>query len=171
VNEAVDVSGGGVLYPPGLPAVDLADLLARTLEDAEGMAARRQACRTLIEERFSTAVMVRSIVKLYEDAPASSLGIIPSLKTRWRLSPLRWKTYVKHRWEPGCEQYKASEDLWRSGEQVLATAALRASMASSPTIFLRRRRLVHGLRVLKGASTRRDEAVVGPATESQLEAK
>jgi glycosyltransferase involved in cell wall biosynthesis len=141
VNESLDKNRGGVLYPPDMAPERLTNLILRTLDDRQKMEWRRRACREFVASNFSIDMTARAYLRLYEAAPFGSRGMIARMRTRLRLSPFRWKTYVQHRWRAGIRQFAAAKQLLEAGKTRLAAVAMRASVATAPTIFVRPQRL------------------------------
>ncbi len=84
VNECVDPTQGGVLYPVGLEAADLAGLVLDTISDRGAMRWRREACVRYVRRRFSLEQMVCEYLRVYQDALYRG---VPALAGRgaWRL--------------------------------------------------------------------------------------
>jgi hypothetical protein len=144
----LDVYRGGTLYPPDASPDELADLVQRALGDPERMAWRRRESRGFVVDNFNIEQTARAYLAIYERAPFASRGLVPRLRHRVGRSPLNWKSYLNYCWSPGIHQFAVSKQLFASGERKLARAAVRAAVSTSPTIFIRPKRLYHYLRTL-----------------------
>jgi hypothetical protein len=52
-----------------------------------------------------------------------------------------WEEYVEHRWSVGHCQYEAAQKLADQGDWRLARIAVRTSLVTSPTLYVRPKRL------------------------------
>lgn len=147
-NECVDPGHGGLLYPYGCPADDLLDLVRRTVADAAGMRRRSVACAAYVRARFDVRRMAEEYLRFYREAPYPPYGsLVSRARKRLALSPLtNWRNYVEYRWSPGYRQFEASQRLAKEDHWTLARDALRASVATSPTIFAKPSRMAFLLR-------------------------
>jgi glycosyltransferase involved in cell wall biosynthesis len=147
VNECVNPTRGGILYPLETSAKDLADLIVKSLGDTNRMAERRSECVRYIGEHFDVEVMARKYIEVYKKILHYRRRPLRGITTRLRLSPVNWKGYVETRWGPGLNQYEAAIELDKRGQARLAFAASRASFQMCPTLYLRPRRLIDFLRI------------------------
>jgi glycosyltransferase involved in cell wall biosynthesis len=144
INECVDPDHGGVLYPFAIAPEDLAGLIVGVVQDKAQLARRREACVRYVNERFTMGRIAREYERVYREALQSRRKYWSGLRTRLRLAPLLyWRDYVAHRWGPGQCQYEASRRLAARGEWSLASMTVRASVLTSPTIFLRPERMAY----------------------------
>jgi hypothetical protein len=128
------------LYPADLPSVDLARLIIDTVADSTSVRARGRQCADYVRERFSVERMTAEYLRIYQQAPDRPVA------QAWthRLSPHRqWHDYLEQRWPEGERQYELSRALANAGEWDLAKAAVRGSLMTSPTLYLRAGRLAH----------------------------
>ncbi|MEJ7616718.1 MAG: glycosyltransferase family 4 protein [Pyrinomonadaceae bacterium] len=148
VNECVNPEHGGVLYPSEMEAEQLASLVIATLSDKEKMAWRGKQGSQYVRARFSLEKMAREYLSIYNEAPYPVRGgFLTRLSARLRLSPLfHWKAYVDQRWPIGRLQYELSQKFVKKGESELAAGAARASLTTSPTIYVKPGRAAHFLR-------------------------
>jgi glycosyltransferase involved in cell wall biosynthesis len=149
VNECVVPELGGVLYPLDTPPQQLATLIIDTVSDREGMRRRQAQALAYAREAFSVRRMAADYLRIYNDAP---FGVVDDLRARWRarlrLSPIAHRSaYMGQRCGVGYRQYATSQQLADAGEARLAMASCRASLHTSPTIFLKPARLAHLMRL------------------------
>jgi hypothetical protein len=144
-NECVSPQHGGLLYPVGMPGDAVAALIAESLGDRPRIQLWQHAAGAHVRQRFSLQRMAEQYLAIYAEPPAFSAGDVASrMKARLRLSPLvHWNDYLEQRWGVGYEQFVASRALAERGEWRLAAGAGRASLRTSPTIFLKPQRLAH----------------------------
>ncbi|HEY0077656.1 MAG TPA: glycosyltransferase family 4 protein [Pyrinomonadaceae bacterium] len=163
VNEVVRPEHGGLLYPFGLEADQLAKLLLDTLGDREAMRERREACARFAHEQFSLRRMARDYTRIYGEALEARSRRSARTHARLWLAPLLdWDDYVERRWTAGVRQYETSRKLAGQGERALAAAAARLSFVTCPTIYARPARLAHLLKILlrpAGLSGERGDAI------------
>jgi glycosyltransferase involved in cell wall biosynthesis len=154
VNECVDSAHGGQLYAADTPPEALARLVVLALADRNDMAARGRACRDWISERFSLERMAAEYLRVYQECPYARADDQGGNGAGRRVSPLLHPgAYIERHWVAGHRQYEASSVLAAGREWSLASAAVRASVATCPTLYARPRRLVHLIRTL-GAGAR-----------------
>ena len=144
-NECVFPEHGGVLFPAAMPGDEVAALVAQTLSDERRLRQRQDAARSFVRAHFSLRRMAERYAALYVQGPRGSAGDMAArVRARLRLSPLvHWSDYLEQRWGVGYEQFVSSRVLAEGGEWRLAAGAGRASLRTSPTIFLKPRRLAH----------------------------
>jgi hypothetical protein len=165
-NECVDPAHGGMLYPYGIANDQLAELVTNVVRESEGMRARGAKCADYVRKAFSLDRMVLEYLRVYEEAPSRPAA---SLRERWRgrlaLSPLlHWNSYLEYCWSVGERQYGASQKLAQYGEWKLARQAAHASVMTSPTIYMRPRRLAHLLQAnVRALSGSLDSAPLSPS--------
>jgi hypothetical protein len=58
----------------------------------------------------------------------------------------RWKDYVEHRWSVGHCQYEAAQKLASQRDWKLARIAVRTSLVTSPTLYVRPKRFAFLMR-------------------------
>lgn len=155
VNEAVLPDDGGVLYPSWLDAPELARIVIDAVRDRATMRARQLAAATHVREHFGLDRMAQEYLRVYRAAPLAA-ETRARVRARLRFSPMvNWQTYLEYRWGVGQAQYEALREFARTGEWRLAAGAGRASFSTSPTIFVKPRRLANLLKVqLLQASSR-----------------
>jgi glycosyltransferase involved in cell wall biosynthesis len=147
VNECVDPSRGGILYPPEAAPEVVAEMIVAAVRDMDGMRERGAKCVRLVREKFSLERMVEDYLRVYRAALTARPRDWSGIPARLRLSPVfSWRNYVAHRWGPGRRQYEASRRLAKRGDWALASVAARASASMSPTIYVRLERLTHLLK-------------------------
>ena len=134
VNECVSIEHGGVLYPDGTGADALASLIVDTLADRAEVAARQTAAARFAAERFSLERLVREYTRLYSASKPRRRGVVRARRTADDRSQRLGVAY---------RQFEASLELHRRGATTLAAAAARAALVTTPTMYLRPRRLVH----------------------------
>ncbi|MDB5309387.1 MAG: family glycosyltransferase [Gemmataceae bacterium] len=157
VNEAVDPTRGGVIYPPDLPADGLARLVLQTLSDRESMAARGRASRRFAVERFGHTRMVGEYLAAYQSVLATPRRMLRRPAGGFFRSFVRFRSphYIAHYWAAGHSQFVAAEKLLESGDRLVAKAAVAASLLTCPTLFLRPRRLSHLVAAWRGCHLHR----------------
>jgi glycosyltransferase involved in cell wall biosynthesis len=149
VNEVVDPAQGGVLYPYETKPEQLATLVIETLRDVKGMARRREACARFAHEKFSLERMAQDYERIYREALAPGQKSSRVMRARVALGPLlNWKDYVERRWTAGLALYEASAKLAAQQEWDLAADLAWLSFYTSPSIYLRPRRLAQLLRIV-----------------------
>ena len=151
VNECVDPAQGGLLYQSGMEPGQLANLVIDTLRDTQRMRWRRETCARYAREEFSLERMARDYIRIYHETLDNSerKSAPVGIRARLWLAPLLdWKDYVERRWTAGCRQYETSRKLAEQGEWRLASAAVRLSLVTCPTLYARPARLAHLLRTL-----------------------
>jgi hypothetical protein len=171
VNEAVSRQHGGVLYPFGSPADELASLVIATVKDVEGMRQRQAAAAAYVREHFSLERMAAQYCRLY-GAPPSGAPVAPArIRARLRLSPLlHWEDYLRTRWGVGALQYAASLEFSASGQWRLAAGVIRSAVQTGPTLFANPRRFAHLVRTLVRAFAGRVRATrLARSTERALQ--
>jgi glycosyltransferase involved in cell wall biosynthesis len=140
VSETISPAHGGVLYPSWLPATDLADLVLTALADRERLRASGHEAAGYVRGQFSLGQMAERYLRIYNEAPYRATGSVRS-RLRARLPLLQWRRYLDHNCGVGYEQYDVSRQLAEAHEWRLAAGALRASVRTSPTIYIRPQRL------------------------------
>jgi len=142
-NECVVPAHGGVLYPFDMHADKLAALVLETLRKTDEMKWRRSACARYVRQQFGLDRMAQDYLRIYQEAPYRRRGTyMAGVRARRRLSPLRhWDDYVAHRWVVGHRQYDLSEEFAQRGEWQLAKAMARDALVTSPTIYVRPKRI------------------------------
>jgi glycosyltransferase involved in cell wall biosynthesis len=80
VNECVEPAHGGVLYPLGLEAADLAGLILDAISDRGAMQWRREACVRYIRGRFGLQRMAQGYLRVYAAAPFHP---VPRVREPW----------------------------------------------------------------------------------------
>lgn len=149
VNEVVDPAHGGVLYPYDTEPERLAALVIKTLGDVEGMRRRRDACARFAHEKFSLERMAQDYVRIYQEALAPGRKSGLRMRARVALGPLlNWGDYIERRWTAGLAHYEASIRLAAEQEWELAGALAWLSLYTSPSLYLRPRRLAQLLRII-----------------------
>ena len=148
-NECVSAQHGGVLYPVELDGSVVASRILDALRDPVTMEARQHAAAAYVEEHFSVQRMADRYRSIYEEAPYPAVGDRTMRgRARRRLSPLwHYRDYLDQRWGVGDLQYGASRTLAEGGWGRLAAGAARASLRTSPTLFLKTERLAHLVKV------------------------
>ncbi len=142
-NECVSPEHGGVLFPLETPAAELADRVLSTLRDREALRTSQYRASHYVHEQFSLSRMAERYVQLYTGQEQPAVPRSRRLHVR-RLSPVwNFRTYLDQRWGVGYTQYALSRLLASHGDWRLAAAAGRASLVTSPTMFLRPSRLAH----------------------------
>jgi glycosyltransferase involved in cell wall biosynthesis len=159
-DECVSPEHGGRLYPLDMDGDAIAALVRDALSNRERLHAWQRASAGYVRERFSVERMAQRYGDLYLRPPVGSPGDAASrVKARLRLSPLvHWSDYLEQRWGVGYEQFVSSRLFAERGEWRLAAGAGRASLRTSPTIFLKPQRLAHLVSVWM-----RERARAGPA--------
>jgi glycosyltransferase involved in cell wall biosynthesis len=147
-DEAVFPAHGGVLFPFDAAPDASAAAVAAMVADRDRLREQRRAACAWVRDRFSVERMAERYADIYRTAPyRSSNALVSRLRTRMRLSPLlRWHNYLDKRWSVGREQFESSVELADRGEWRLAARAAWASLGTSPTLYVKPRRLVHLLR-------------------------
>lgn len=147
VNEAVNPTHGGVLYPFEVSAEELVRLVLETIGDAEAMKWRRTASAQHARKSFSLQRMADDYVRFYEEVLVSDVRAQNQLRLRDCLLPVTdWQDYIGRRWRAGSSQYEASRRLAERGEWELARRIARVSLSTCPTLYTRPERLKHLLR-------------------------
>jgi hypothetical protein len=143
VNECVSPERGGVLYPSTTEPEQVAALIVQTLRDVDGMRKCVKECSVYVRQQFGLERMVQEYLRIYEGVPASATRpAIHRHRAPRLLSPLwNWNQYVEHHWSVGHYQYAMSEKLAKNGQWKLARTASRASLATTPTLYLKPKRL------------------------------
>jgi len=155
INECVDPANGGVLYPFAMPPQALARVVVDTVSDGSAMAWRRTACAAYMHEQFASTRMAHDYLAIYQGAPdlrhrryGARLRISRQL---WSLR--NWNDYVARRWTVGHQQFSVSQQFARRGEWRLAKAAAQDSFFTSPTLYVRPKRLMHLITAHRRART------------------
>jgi glycosyltransferase involved in cell wall biosynthesis len=150
-NECVSPAHGGVLYPLEMDSGRVARLVIASLTDRDQHRARQRATAGHVRRQFGMDRMARQYLELY-----MGLSALPPLprgtrrRARRRLSPLlHWSAYVTQRLGVGYAQLESSRALASEGKWRLAAGAGLAALRTSPTMFLKPRRLAHLVRVLR----------------------
>jgi glycosyltransferase involved in cell wall biosynthesis len=143
-NECVSTEHGGVLFPFDIDPHRLAQIVIERLRDSRVAAWQEQAA-AFVRDRFSVERMAADYLRIYVDAPFQVRSSLTArARARLRLSPwLHYKDYLAQRWGVGHRQFAASSELRAAGDDRLAAAAARAALRTSPTLYLRPRRLAH----------------------------
>lgn len=144
-NECVSPAHGGLLFPLDMPGDDAAALVQDALADRSRVREWQRAASAYVRGRFGLQAMAEHYLEIYAAPPRAFAGDVASrMKARLRLSPLvHWSDYLAQRWGVGYEQFVSSRALAERGEWRLAAGAGRASLRTSPTIFLKPQRLAH----------------------------
>jgi glycosyltransferase involved in cell wall biosynthesis len=138
INESVDPAHGGVLYPFSTESEQLAELIVQAVSDKEAARRRGQECASHVRERFSLDRMVQQYLRIYQEPRASGAARGSARAMVW---PSRsWGEYVEHRWSVGHCQYEAAQKLAHQGDWKLARVAVRTSLVTSPTLYVRPKR-------------------------------
>lgn len=150
-NECVSPAHGGIRYPLDMDPGWVARLVLATLADRDQVRARQRATAEHVRRQFNVERMVRQYLELYAGLSAPPpLARRSRLRARRRLSPLlHWPAYVTQRLGVGYAQIESSRVLAGEGKWKLAAGAGLAALRTSPTMFLKPRRLAHLLRVLR----------------------
>jgi glycosyltransferase involved in cell wall biosynthesis len=150
VNEVINPTHGGVLYPFDMPDEGLARLVLEAIGDHEAMKRRRAACATFARERFGLARMGDDYARLYREVLAEK----PRANRRgaqvmqWLAPVTDWSGYIEQRWTAGLKQYEASRRLAEQGEWEMARTVARLSLTTCPTLFVKPQRLAHLAKLL-----------------------
>jgi glycosyltransferase involved in cell wall biosynthesis len=168
-NECVSAAHGGLLFPLHLHGDAVAGLVRDTLADRGRVRARQRTASAYVRDRFSLRRMAEEYLRIYAEPPSASAGDVAArVRARLRLSPLvHWSDYLEQRWGVGYEQFVSSRALARQGEWRLAAGAGRASLRTSPTIFLKPQRLAHLFSVCVRAGSRTASPHAAPRTSHQ----
>jgi glycosyltransferase involved in cell wall biosynthesis len=147
-DECVSPAAGGVLFDFDRDADAAATLVIDSLRDRGALLTRRQQAASYVRATFSLERMAEQYLEVYRSAPLpTTTDVVSRLRTRLRLSPLlNWRNYLDLRWGVGQEQFQSSQELAGRGEWNLAARVVRASLSTSPTLFVKPRRLAHLLR-------------------------
>jgi glycosyltransferase involved in cell wall biosynthesis len=147
-DECVSAKYGGVLFPFEQDAATAAALVIDMLRRREALKERKRLAVEYVRGMFSLERVAARYIEVYRTAPyPSATDFVARLRTRLRLSPLvNWQNYLDLRWGVGEEQFLSSKELAGSGEWRLAARAARASLSTSPTLYVKPRRLAHLLR-------------------------
>lgn len=147
-NECVSPRHGGLLYPFEQRPEDAAATVIAMLQDRESLRTRRRRAAGYVRDTFSVEQMATQYLGVYTSAPYPvSATVRARLRARLRCSPvLHWGAYLEQRWGVGHLQFEASRELARGGEWDLAARAARASLRTSPTLYVKPHRLSHLLR-------------------------
>ena len=147
-DECVSEAHGGVLFPFGSSGEEAAGIVVALLNDRDRLRARRVEATEYVRRTFSLDGMARRYVEIYQAAPyPATSNLVARLRARMRLSPLlHWREYLDQRWGVGEEQFQSSRELAGHGEWGLAARAALASLCTSPTLYVKPRRLAHLLR-------------------------
>ena len=147
-DECVSPAHGGVLFDYTQEPEAAAALVIDTLRDRDALRARQQQLAAYVRAAFSVERMAERYLDIYRAAPCRTTGDLMSrLRARLRLSPLlNWRNYLDQRWGVGQEQFLSSQELAGHGEWRLAAGVARASLRTSPTMFVKPRRLAYLLR-------------------------
>lgn len=145
INECVKPEHGGVLYPFEMEAEQVAEVVIGILSDKEKLNRQSQESSRYVRAQFTLERMAQEYLNIYNEAPYPIGGaLFTKIPARLRLSPLlHWEEYVDQRWRIGCLQYELSKKFAESGERELAACAARASLITSPTIYIKPKRLAH----------------------------
>lgn len=145
VNECVNPEQGGVLYPFEMGAEQVAEIVIGTLSDKVKLNHQSQKSTRYVRSRFTLERMARAYLDTYNEAPYASGGaFFTRMSARLRLSPLlHWREYVDQRWKIGRLQYELSKKFAESDERELAACAALASLSTSPTIYVKPKRVAH----------------------------
>jgi glycosyltransferase involved in cell wall biosynthesis len=144
-NECVSAAHGGLLFPLDARGEAVAEMIRDALSNRRRLLERQQLAAAYARDRFSLQRMADRYVGVYAAPPRAAVGAVSArMKARLRLSPLvHWSDYLEQRWGVGWEQFVSSRALAARGEWRLAAGAGRASLRTSPTIFLKPQRLAH----------------------------
>jgi glycosyltransferase involved in cell wall biosynthesis len=149
VNEGIEHSAGGELYPPDSSPASVADRVFAIVSNREEIQKRSIACRDWTLRRHSLNVMANAYLKRYSDAPDRPYNFMRQLRSRMSTSPIfSHRRYVKDCWSAGYAQYEASLAHFKHGEIQLAASAVREAWRTSPTLFARAPRAAHMCKVI-----------------------
>ena len=140
VREGVSPLDVG-LYPSNLVTDALADFVLAAIRDPAAMYRRQKSCREFVANRFNLDTTVRRYLEIYENAAPTPTRIRRCLRAISRLPQFSVRRFVQTNWAAANHQYLASQQLAEMGEHELASAAIRSSFSTCPTLYLRTRRL------------------------------
>jgi glycosyltransferase involved in cell wall biosynthesis len=150
-SECVSPAHGGLRYPLDIDPGWVARLVIASVSDRAQHRARQSATADHVRRQFSVDRMARQYLELYMGLSGRlTLPRRTRVSARRRLSPLlHWRAYATQRLGVGYAQLESSRALAHEGKWKLAAAAGLAALRTSPTMFLKPRRLAHLVRVLR----------------------